>query len=158
MSKEETFYLEEYKSLRQDMMTKLKDRLDYSRWGVIGIAALYSYSISNPGYPVLFWVPVFFSILMIGHLNEEHRVVQKTSQYVREQIEPWIAGGKAPEGWEQFNKRTEPPRWWSFLARWPRDLWDWSPMPMWMVLFFGTLVAAIAVTTGLIPSVSAPKC
>ncbi|MEH2501616.1 MULTISPECIES: hypothetical protein [unclassified Bradyrhizobium] len=158
MSKEETFYLEEYKSLRQDMISKLKDRLDYSRWGVIGIAALYSYSISNPGYPVLFWVPVLFSILMIAHLNEEHRMVQKMSQYVEEQIEPWIAGGKAPEGWQQFLKREKTPRWWLLSKRFPWHLWDWSPVPMWVVLFFGTFLAAIAVTRGLIPSVSVPKC
>src|SRR6266487_590389 len=62
MSKEETFYIEEYKSLRQDVATKLKDRLEFNRWGLIALAALYSYIFSQPANVLLFWVPVGLSV------------------------------------------------------------------------------------------------
>jgi hypothetical protein len=52
LSREESFHLEEYKALRQELATTLKDRLDFNRWGLIGIAALYSYLITHPKPPV----------------------------------------------------------------------------------------------------------
>jgi hypothetical protein len=48
MSHDSAFYAEECKSLRQEISTKLKDRLEPNRWGLIGVAALYGYIFSNP--------------------------------------------------------------------------------------------------------------
>jgi hypothetical protein len=151
------------------MATKLKDRLEFNRWGLIALAALYVYIFSHPVKPLLFWVPVFWvpvflSLALIVQLLEEHRMVAKIARYIEEQIEPWIKGVKPPpEGWEIFLK-TPPgnPPWWRFRERWPWHLWDWSPVPMWVVLLFTTLsvaiialVVAIAVSLGWWPSLNA---
>ena len=143
MSKEETFYIEEYKALRQEIATKLKDRLEYSRWGLIALAALYGYITSNPENTAVFWVPVALSAAMIFHFNEEHRMVARVADYIREQSERWISGGDAPQGWETFlqSPGSSVPRWWQ--KRWPWPLWDWAPVPMWTILFFITLLIAI---------------
>jgi hypothetical protein len=156
---EETFFIEEYKSLRQELTTKLKDRLEFNRWGLIGLAALYSYIFSNPGKPILFWVPVLLSVAVIAHLNEEHRMVDKTAAYIREKVEPWGLGGATlPGGWEIFLKSGLPTlSWWQFWKRWPLHLWGWSPVPMWIVLFFVTLVMAIGVSNNCWPSLTAPS-
>jgi hypothetical protein len=146
MSKEETFYIEEYKSLREEITTKLKDVREFSRWGLIGLAALYSYSFSHPENPTLFWVPVGLSFAMIFHLNEEHRLIDKAGAYIGKEIEPWAAGGSAPQGWVKFLYSEPTPRWGSF-KRWPWRIWDWSPVPMWIVLFLGTLVIAVEAST-----------
>jgi hypothetical protein len=159
MTKEETFYVEEYKSLRQEMTTKLKDRLEFNRWGLIGLAALYSYIFSNPGTLIMFWVPVGLSLVMIIHLNEEHRMVYKAADYIKTETERWADGGAQPQGWENFLRppRAPPtPRWWTFWKRWPWHLWDWSPVPLWIALFGLTLFIALGTSLGLWPSLSAP--
>jgi hypothetical protein len=157
MSKDNTFYSEEYKSLRQEIDTKLKDRLEFNRWGLIGLAALYSYILSNPGKPALFWVPVCLSVAMLAHLNEEHRMVDLTANYIKTQFEPWAAGsGKAPAGWETYLKSQKTPRWWFFWRRWPWRLWDWAPVPLWVVVFVLTLFVASGVSYGLWPSLITP--
>jgi hypothetical protein len=158
MAKEETFFFEEYKSLREELTTKLKDRLEFNRWGLSGLAALYSYIFSNPAKPVLFWVPVGLSVAMIFHLNEEHRMVAKSADYIRNNVEPWCKGGPIPRGWETYLKpplTTTPPLW-QVWKRWPWHLWGWSPVPMWVALFFITLIIAIGVSNDSWPSLTAP--
>jgi hypothetical protein len=123
LSKEETFYLEEYKSLRAEMTTKLKDRLEFNRWGLIGLAALYSYIFANPGNPILFGVPVALSLAMIPHLLEEHRIAGKAAKYIEDDIERWIAVGvTAPRGWETYLKIPTPRS-----SLWPPSRWLWPP-------------------------------
>lgn len=102
MSQEETFYIEEYKSLREEITTKLKDVREFSRWGLIGLATLYSYSLSHAENRMLFWVPVGLSFAMLFHLNEEHRLVDKAGAYIGREIEPWAAGGGTPQGGSNF--------------------------------------------------------
>jgi hypothetical protein len=89
MTKDEAFFVEEYKLLRAGITSQLKDRFDFHRWGLIGLAALYSYIFSNPGRPILFWVPVFLSLAMIAHLNEEHRMIKVLAGYLKDEVEPW---------------------------------------------------------------------
>ena len=99
MPNDNAWPVEEYKTLREEISTKLKDRLEFSRWGLIGLAALYSYIFSNPGKPILFWVPVCLCLAVLTHLNEEHRMVQKTATYIKCQIESWaVRGGSMPCG------------------------------------------------------------
>jgi hypothetical protein len=144
MPKDNAFYMEEYKSLREEIATKLKERLEFSRWGLIGLAALYSYIFSNPGNPVLFWVPVCLSVAMLAHLNEEHRMVDKAGAYIREQLEPWAAGGdKTPIGWEKYLDLTKNPSWLVPWKRFPKRLWDWSPVPLWLGLLVVTIGVAL---------------
>jgi hypothetical protein len=153
----DTFFAEEYKSLRQEIDAKLKDRLEFNRWGLIGIAGLYSYIFSNPGKPALFWIPVFLSVAMLAHLNEEHRLVCLISEYIKTQYEPWAAGGeKTPVGWETYLKCNRTPRWWLFWRRWPGHLWDWAPVPLWVVVFLFTLFIAHGVSKGSLPSLITP--
>jgi hypothetical protein len=157
-SRSETFYGNEYKALRDEITTKLRDRLEFNRWGLIGIAALYSYIFSNAGKPVLYWVPVALSVAMIVHLNEEHRIVAKAATYIREQIEPWAAGnGKAPDGWEIFLLSRPDPPIWKIWQRWPKTLWGWTPVPLWIFVLGLTLVTAIGVSAGLWPSLIKPS-
>jgi hypothetical protein len=157
MTKEDQFYLDEYKKLTEEMATKLKERLDFNRWGLISLAVLYAYIFSNPAKPMLFWVPVFLSAAMVFHLNEEHRMVAKAGRYIKEETEPWIRGQKAaPKGWETFLKSTpKDPPWWS-LKRWPSEIWEWSPVPMWCVLFGVTFFVAILAIQPWWPWLSGP--
>lgn len=151
------FYIEEYKSLRQEIDTKLKDRLEFNRWGLIGLAALYSYILSNPGKPILFWVPVGLSLAMLAHLNEEHTMIYRAATYINTQTERWAAGGETPQGWETYlHPLRSPAPWWKFWRRWPGSLWDWSPVPLWLVVFGLTLVIAIGVSAGRWPSLITP--
>lgn len=157
-SKCETFYSDEYKSLREEITTKLRDRLEFNRWGLIGLAALYSYIFSNPGKPVLFWVPVVLSMAMIAHLNGEHRIVAKAAAYIREQIEPWAAGvGNTPAGWETYLQSQQDPPFWKIWRRWPRAIWGWTPVPLWILVFALTLVIAVGVSAGWWPSLVKPS-
>jgi hypothetical protein len=157
MPKDNAFYMEEYKSLRQEIATKLKERLEFSRWGLIGLAALYSYIFSNPGKPILFWVPFFLSLAMLAHLNEEHRMVHKAGAYIKEQFEPWAEGGeKTPMGWQTYLKRNENPSWLVPWKRFPPEIWDWSPVPLWVALLVLTFVIASGVSAGWWPSLIAP--
>jgi len=151
----DTFYIEEYKSLREEINTKLKERLEYNRWGLVGLAALYSYLLSHPGNPILFWVPFCLSVAMIVHFNEEHRMVANAATYINTQIERWAAGGDAPQGWENYLQLpgVHPP-WWIFWRRWPARLWNWTPVPLWLAVFGLTLVIAGGVSAGLWPSLT----
>jgi hypothetical protein len=150
------YYLAEYKSLRDEINAKLKDRLEFSRWGLIGLGVLYSYIFSNPGKPVLFWVPVFLSMAMIQHLNEEHRMVARAADYINTKIDPWVKGGAIPPGWESYLKSLDTPPWWKIWRRWPGYLWDWAPVPLWLSVFVLTLGIAVIVGTGLWPSLTTP--
>jgi len=156
MTKEETFQIEEYKALREEILTKLKDRLEFNRWGLIGLAALYGYIFSNPGKPILFWVPVCLSLAMIAHLNEEHRMVAEAATYIKTQIERWVTVSEAPQGWETYKYLLRTPRWWYFWRRWPGYLWDWSPVPLWLSVLVLTLILAIGVSVGQWPSLIGP--
>ena len=94
-------------------------KLDFNRWGLIGIAALYSYLITHPKPPVLFAVPFFFSLVVYWHLFEQHKTVVDIAEYIKE-IEGWIAAGRpngpgGPEGWEVNlgpSKDRPPSTWW----------------------------------------------
>jgi hypothetical protein len=131
MSKDDTFYIEEYKSLRQEIDAKLRDRLDFNRWGLIGLAALYSYILSNPGKPILFWVPVCLSLAMLAHLIDQHRMIAKAGTYIRDEVEPWASSGKKiPEGWEKYLCKKIP-------FHWP--ILSWSPVPLWIAVLVFTL-------------------
>jgi hypothetical protein len=140
---DDNFYLDEYKSLRDEVGTKLKARLDFHNWGLIGLAALYSYIFTNLdkwwSIP-LFLVPVGLCASMVAHLLEEHRMVAKAGRYIREEIEPWAAGkpGAKPKGWETYLELTahqiEPRR------------WNWSPVPLWCVLTVVTALIAVGMS------------
>ena len=119
MAGKDEFYVEEYRSLRQEIGAKLQARLDFSRWGLIGIAALYSYILSNPGKPILFWVPVCLAIAMLAHLIEEHRMIAKAGTYIKDQVETWAGSGtKVPTGWETYLRVETAFHWpvWSWVA------------------------------------------
>jgi len=137
----ETFYLEEFKALRNEIDTKLKGRFDFHNWGLIGLGVVYSYIFSNLekswAQPWLFFVPVALSLSMVFHLVEEHRMVALAGQYIRNEIERWIRGGEdaaAPMGWENYLNTTNKP------AR----QWNWSPVPLWLILTSITTLIAIA--------------
>jgi hypothetical protein len=137
-TKEEEFYLAEYKSLREEITAKLKDRLEFNRWGLLGLATLYSYIFSHLEMRALFWVPVGLSAAMIAHMLEEHRMVAKAGRYIEDQIESWVAGSRTsqPQGWETYltSSRSTP----------TPSTWSWSPVPLWSVLCLATLAMAIS--------------
>jgi hypothetical protein len=147
---QEAFHTEEYKSLREEMTAKLKDRLEFNRWGLIGLAALYSYILSNPK-PALFAVPIILSIILIWHLRTEHRDVARIADYIRGDLErclaaprtagPPVSGG--PGGWET---RLGTPG--------GASLWRWSPLPLWYFMLIVTCCIAIFAWT--YPSFFAP--
>jgi hypothetical protein len=154
MAKEEAeFHVEEYKSLREEIVGKLKDIRDLNRWGLLGLAAVYSYSFSNLDKRWLFWVPAGLSLMIVELVREEHRMVAKTATYIREYIEAEIATErevaghheKARGGWEWFLrlKKHNESGWDKLLDR--LGIWRWEPMPLWIVVFLITLGIAIGV-------------
>jgi hypothetical protein len=143
----ENFFLEEYKSLRQEIDAKVKARVEFHNLGIIGLAAIYSYIFSNLdkpwGLPWLFWVPVGLSGTIIYHLLEEHRMVAKAATYIREVVEPWMANKKnergevasEPQGWETFLKKTADQK--------EPLTGGWSPVPLWCGLTAITTVITV---------------
>ncbi len=143
LTKEETFHIDEYKSLRDELTTKLKDRLEFNRWGLIGVAALYSYILNNPK-PTLFVVPVILSIILIWHLSNEHKGVKRIADYIRDDLERWLAATRTagppvtggPGGWETHLGTAG-----------GGSLWWWSPLPLWYAMLVLTVVVAIVAWT-----------
>src|SRR5262249_3933018 len=143
-SKQETYHIEEYKALREQLQTTLKDRLDFNRWGLIGLAGLYSYIFSNPK-SILFSVPIIFSLIVIAHLIQEHRNVVWIANYISNDLERWLAEPRVPVtngapvsggpgGWETQLGRP------GTVAKSPLLWW---PLPAWYGIFFGTVIAWI---------------
>lgn len=154
MSGNESFYLEEYKALRSEITEKLKDRLEFSRWGLFGVAAIYSYILAHPGKAILFWVPVGLAIAMVLHLNEEHRMIVKVAEYIKTEIETWATGvrgsaARYPIGWETYLKKPLPSS-----ERWPAHIWAWTPVPLWLAILALTLVVAVGTSAGWFPSLT----
>jgi len=124
---QDNFSIEEYKALRTEIVSKLEQAREFSRWGLIGLAVLYSYILSNLDKPYLFVAPAVLAWIVVAHLLEEHRMVAKAGDYIRDQIEAWIAGTQGrPKGWGKYLDDT-------------RDLegpstWSWSPIPLWYLL------------------------
>jgi hypothetical protein len=135
LSKEEAFHLEEFKALRHDISTTLKDRLEFNRWGLIAVAALYAYIASHPA-PLLFTVPPLFSLIVCVHLRREHKTVVDAAGYITD-LERFAAapvpGG--PGGWEHYLTRI-------LGALDKRQFDQWWPLPLWYVMFVGTLLIA----------------
>jgi len=123
----EEFHLEEFKSLREEILTKLKDRLEFNRWGLIGLAALYSYIFTHPKF-VLFLVPPIFCLIVIWHLLEEHKNVVRIAKYIKDDIERWLG---ATFGWENY-----------LGVPGGKSLWKWSPLPLWYGMFVLTVIIA----------------
>jgi hypothetical protein len=142
LTKEETFHLEEYKALRGELATELKDRLEFHRWGLIAIAALYGYILANPK-PILFVVPFVFSLIVCWHLNGEHKNVAGAVPYIRT-LESWLGAAVAtggPGGWETHLGPLDerPPR-------------TWWPLPLWYAISTVTFFAAVFVWLPPLPS------
>jgi hypothetical protein len=142
MSTEATFQIEEYKALKEEIAAKTKDVRDLNRWGLLGLAAVYSYIFSHLDKRWLFWVPVGLSIIVIGLLWTEYRLVERIGRYIRDCIEAKVApkqkfdGVKASirGGWERYLAPTEGKR---------TPLWYWGPTPIWLTIFAVTLVVAL---------------
>lgn len=157
MSTEETFQIEEYKSLREEIAAKTKDVRDLNRWGLLGLAAVYSYIFSHLDKRWLFWVPVGLSIIIIGLLWSEYRLVARIGRYIRDCIEATAApkrdfdGVRVPirGGWERYLAPTEENR---------IPLWFWGPTPIWLAIFLVTLlVALLAFFCGAFPNLVWPS-
>src|SRR5215831_10461800 len=134
---QDNFSIEEYKALRTEIVSKLEQAREFSRWGLIGLAVLYSYILSNLGKPYLFVVPPALCWIIVFHLHEEFRMVAKAGDYIRDQIEAWIAGTQGrPEGWGKYLTRD---------LKGP-STWSWSPLPLWSGLaWITTGLAVIAI-------------
>jgi hypothetical protein len=156
MSKEEeAFHVEEYKSLREEIIGKIKDIRDLNRWGLLGLAAVYSYIFSNLDKRWLFWVPVGLSLMIVELVREEHRMVAKAARYIREYIENEIATEREVSGdHEKANLKVRGGWEWFLALRghkvslWDQTLdllglWRWEPMPLWIGVFLFTLGIAI---------------
>jgi hypothetical protein len=153
LSDKESFHLDEYKLIMDEIKTKLKNRLELSRWGVLGLAAIYSYIFSNfdkPFLPYLYLVPVGLSGLIWYLVRAELEMVATPGRYITEKIEPMLAAppagtpGAPGEGWATFLDRGSSL---SPAAAKPRlPVWRWDPLPGWGAVFIGTaLIALIAI-------------
>jgi len=132
MPSKEDFHLEEFKSLRKEIETKLKSRLALNRWGLTGLAAIYSYIFSNPTKPVLYLVPCFIAVFIHYLIKAELKTVKKAGDYIREKIEQHLA---ASDGWETYldqkGKRA--------------GVWRWEPLLGWKaVVVFTFIIFGIA--------------
>jgi len=68
---QDNFSIEEYKALRTEIISKITDAREFGRWGLIGLAVLYSYILSNLGKPYLFLAPPVLCWIIVFHLLEE---------------------------------------------------------------------------------------
>jgi len=109
LSDKESFHLDEYKLIMDEIKTKLKNRLELSRWGVLGLAAIYSYIFSNFDKPFLYLVPVGVSGLIWYLVKAELEMVATAGRYITEKIEPMLAAppagspaGAPGEGWATY--------------------------------------------------------
>lgn len=128
LSPEETFHIEEYKSLREEIRTKLADRLQLNRWGILGMGGVYSYVLSHPDRLQLLWVPVGLSSIILALLISEHRIVAKAATYIRDHIESRFhvrSRAGAQSGWETCLVPKGP----------GSHIVLWSPTPIWLAIF-----------------------
>ena len=141
LTTEDTFHIEEYKSLREGMVIKLKDRLEFNRWGLIGLAVLYAYIFLHPKF-VLFLVPFFFSLVVIWRLYEQHKNVHRIAIYIRDHIERCLAKSRetadssvpgGPGGWERYLGVPGPGE---------KTPWVWWPLPLWRAICVMTIILA----------------
>jgi hypothetical protein len=153
MTQEETFRIEEYKSLRMEIAARVKDVGELNRWGLLGLAVVYSYIFADfDELWLLLWVPVGFSAIIIVFIWEQHKGVAEIAEYIRTYIESDLA----PENINQRNKASDiqpnesPERggWERFLIvkkgrREVPSLWVWRPTMIWIAICFGTLAIAI---------------
>jgi hypothetical protein len=153
LTKEETFRIEEYKLLRKAIAARVKDVSELNRWGLLGLAAMYSYIFANfDELWLLLWVPAGFSAIIIVSIWEQHKRVAEIAEYIRTYIE----GDLAPENINQRNKASDiepnesPERggWERFLIVKKRrrevpSLWVSGPTTIWIAICFGTLAIAI---------------
>jgi hypothetical protein len=133
LEKEQTFHIEEYKALREEIKTRLKDRLEFNRWGMIGIAGLYSYIFANPTKPLLFFVPAALSLVVGWNLYREQKDILRLAKYIRLNLEPWLAGA-TPAGPGGFEKSLRPHD--------GAEPWLWWPISLWVLIFLVTLLVA----------------
>jgi hypothetical protein len=153
LSPQEIFHLEEYKALRDEITKKLSDRLQLNRWGLFGLAVVYSYIFSNVGHPLLLWVPVGLSLVIVALLISEHRSIARAGACIRDHLEPRFAATHRDgtrSGWETFLVSSETPA--------PMvSYWRWFPTPIWMAILVCTLLIAaigdIAPRQSLVPIV-----
>jgi len=158
VSEDHTFQIEEYKALRQEILAQVKEVRELNRWGLVGLAVVYSYIFSNLDKPYLFWVPVGLSAMIIALLYAEHRLIKKNADFVRDFTEREIAParefiiGTATEAQTATDavrkvqiKKKMRGGWERFLSpagtRLPALLW--GPAPIWLFTFYITLVVAV---------------
>jgi hypothetical protein len=148
-----SFHIDEYKALRNEMENKLKDIRGLNRWGLLGLAGVYSFVFSQCEKPsLLFWVPVGLAAAIVAHIFVEHMMVRKIAFYVRDYIEKELAASSSDgtrAGWERHLRPTG-----QQLPRWDKlSLLSWEPTFLWIGIMF--VAVAIAICQ---PSVGSRAC
>jgi hypothetical protein len=127
----DTFTIEEYKALRQEILERTKDVRELNRWGLVGLSAIYGYVLPHSDNMFLLGLPVGFSAVMFWLLWEQHGLIYTIGKYIRNSVEPGLSPNNG--GWERFWSPNED----------RRPLWQWGPSLIWIIIFIGTYLIAV---------------
>jgi hypothetical protein len=143
LSRRDSFLLEEYKALRQEILLKLQQQFNIQKWAILGIAGLYGLAASNgvqavqpqirPGIWLLWWAPSLLVAIAMFFYHGNDVVMKRCSYYIA-QIERHFHETEKPEGWETFAGEPE-----------KRDYWGLKS-PFWLTVAPFTVVVALLQT------------
>jgi hypothetical protein len=149
VTKRDEFLLEQYKSLRQEMLLKLEHEFQIHRYTIVGVAAVYAaaFTLNHLGIneedrslaQFIWVVPFILVVCGAGFYAVYDFVLQKQGIYAR-QIEAHFLGDTKPEGWERWfgGDQTNP-----FLGVRNKVLIGVIASPFWQFAFWVTLVVSI---------------
>jgi hypothetical protein len=125
MNKDE-FYIEEYKTLKAELLALTDESVKLETFGVAAVAALYAWLASQHIARCLVWfVPVLIPVFGWFRSRLLLRRIDHMSEYIREQIE----------------KKHDCPGWESFFHSDPKSKISRSVDALWLILGFVTILA-----------------
>lgn len=129
------FHIEEYKSLRQEIILLKQQQFTIEKWVVVSLGLIYglAFGVTNDSAqkilptiskPVLFFGALAVAVVGAGFYSVNDYILLHISEYIK-QIENRFAATGAPGGWEHFfgidDKRhtwgiKKSPFWWAVLS------------------------------------------
>ncbi len=119
LTTDQKFLLEEYKSLRDEIKTKLSENVLIQRQAVISTSIVYAIAATlevqkivpsvKPIAWIIWWIPVFITAFAYIFTLVNAYTIIFIATYIKQNIEPKFLS--PPGGWEDFFG-SQPRRWW----------------------------------------------
>jgi hypothetical protein len=143
-SERDSFYLEEYKSIRNEMLLRVQQRFTVQTLVLAASGALYGIAATTSKLqieqdikkfiPILWWVPFGLVLVAAGYFALFARLMTWLGEYSKK-LESHFLGARQqqePEGWEHFFENKSH---WSIGHSW-----------FWILLFLITLAVPLIAT------------